>query len=165
MCWAWNNCFCVLFIYLYERFLKGIYNQGSYLAVFHEGGEVGFQWHRLSRFRNELIGKKLDWGEDDKWGGWLLILLVSANIGGPLWFLRVAEGDSFEWISLLPRNLFEWVSLVIAAILFVRMVIVVKHLFTTAKFMRENMKIWRQVRIKLKENANLLEDTIKQVVE
>ncbi len=72
----------------YLDILQRIYNQGGYLAIFHEGNQKDLRWHLLSRLRGPLLGVQSSWGWDGKRGGCVLIMLIIANIGGPLWLLR-----------------------------------------------------------------------------
>ncbi len=137
--------------YSYLNLLQQNYDRGSYLAVFHEGGEKGLKWHTVNRLRNELIGKKSNWGRDGKRGGFLLIILVIANILIPLLLLR--DNLAMDWYLLL-------IIVVIALLLWIGFTAC--GLFKTGEYMRKSWKKWRQIKEKLEQDPNLLEDTIKK---
>jgi hypothetical protein len=144
----------------YLDVLRGIYNQGSYLVVFHERNIQSYSYHTLSRFRNELINKKSDWGKDGRRGGYLLILLMLANIVGTLWFLRANIcdfGSDFVW--------FKIVTILIALLLVCSICYIIYRLFNMRRFMMDNLKGWRQIRDNLEKTPDLLESTIKNVLD
>jgi len=152
--------------YSYLELLRGIYNQGSYLTIFHErifdeGNEQAFGWHALSRFRKELNKKEADWGRDGRRGGYLLLLLLIANLAGPL-LLIWKTMDIFppywykDWSILLP------IAAVVGLVVWIS--ITAWGLFHTRKFMKDNLKEWMQTKDNLKKDPNLLETTMKSVL-
>lgn len=142
-------------LYEYLEVLRGIYNQGSYLVVFHERNKQDFRWHTLNRFRKELVGGKSDWGRDGRRGGYLLAVLTTANIGGPLWFLR-GNILVFDWFRIL--------TIVIALILVTFLSIIAWNLFHTDKSMREQLRDWSQLRDNLEKDSSILKTIITTVI-
>jgi hypothetical protein len=138
----------------YRELLRQIYSQGSYLAVFYEGDEQGFNWHRLSRCNRPLIGLKSSWGRDGRRGALLLILLLVANIFGPLYLLR--ENMSFDGWQL---SLF--IFMIVLTLIVVR---IIASLLTTAGFMKKDFDEWMQVKDTILKNPGLSSSVIKQLV-
>lgn len=141
--------------YSYESILRQIYNQGSYLAIFHERDNEDFRWHLLNRFHKELIGEKSDWGKDGRRGAFALILLTIVNILGPLYFLRE---------NICPNDMEKLGALIVVIVLGFLILIIIRRLFNTGEYMRENMKEWNQIKENQKADPNLLENKIKNVL-
>lgn len=142
----------------YRETLGSIYQQGGYLAVFHEFSQQDFRWHLLRRFFNELRGEKSDWGRDGRRGGLLLLLLAIANVLGPVWFLR-------EYLGNIVVDLFNGVMIAIVLMLGAFICMIAWDLFTTARFMRQNLKKWMQIKDNLEKDPSLLGTTIERVLQ
>ncbi|MCK4475230.1 MAG: hypothetical protein KAU16_00705 [Methanophagales archaeon] len=167
--------------YIYLTILKQVYNQGSYLAIFHERDNEDFRWHLLNRCYNKLIdkksdggseegrgvvalilfripntiGKKLGWGSEGRRGAFALFLLLIANIMGPLCFLR-----ENSW----PIDREEGVALGLVIILGYWISTIIYNLWYTRDFMKENMKEWKKIKDKQEADPDLLEKTLENAL-
>lgn len=132
--------------YSYRELLRQIYNQGSYLTVFYEKEQERLRWHCLSRFGNQWLGEKSDWGRDGRRGGFLMLFLLSANIGGPLWLLR-------ENLDFCGWNFLIFIIMIFLAIV---VVVIAWGLFTTRRFMLKNVGHWLKMKKELEKDPNSL---------
>ncbi len=146
----------VVFVFnSYLNVLQGIYNQGSYLVFFHEVKEQDYNWHVLSRLQKESIGEESNWGRDGRRGGLLSVILVSVNIFGPLWFLKS---------NLFKLDWFYIVTMIFTAVLIYFVVRITYNLYSTRKFMQENMKEWLQIKENADNDPNFKENLIKRSI-
>jgi hypothetical protein len=144
--------------YAHKDLLHGIYNLGSYLAVFHEELEKP-GWHWLSRFRDDLLGPRSMWGADGRRGAIILAILAVANIGGPVWLL---SKDLNFWS---PLDVLGLVTFMLAFPLSAMIAVIGWKLFHMADFMLGNMKKWKRIKKELERQPNLLKDTVSRVLD
>ena len=148
--------------WFYHKALEGIYNQGSYLAVFHELENNELNWHILSRFQNEIRGKSSKWGSDGRKAAGLLVLLAIVNIVAPLAFLHE---------KIIPNSYLEGfidLIIIIAIIcLIIKITSIYQFLMKTKENMHKSMKKWFKVKEELSKKKILtdnkkLEEKIKK---
>ena len=156
--------------YIYGVILKQIYNQGSYLAVFHETNNSSINYHRLTRFFYALKDnspKKLllqEWGKDGRVAARILIILTVVNLAAP-WFLHCNFIDSFTKINLCGQLLSVTIILLVY---FPFLLLIIRErgsLMKTSSYVIKNMIDWSNIKTKMDENSNFLNNTIKNILE